>query len=420
MSDYKSLKIYSYQNPGEPIDKELDKRKNGYGSIKFPLYINPIDTRDKGNEIRLSNKLQLFFVPIPDYNSLLNAIRKNSSEIKKIIDELPGIASGQFFVQMLIKEIKGTNDIENVYSTTEEISDAIVNADNKKKSVRLQSFAKMYLSIQQQKVTKIQSLIDIRNLYDFLLKGEISDNKLPDGNLFRDNFVRIGSNYMTVHLPKDNETDISKQLDNWIHFINSDDFDSILKACVAHYYFEYIHPFYDGNGRLGRYIFCSYIGKKVDPYTAISFSYQINLKKKRYYKEFAEVENKKNFGEITFFVNSLLKYLVSGQKYVLERLKLAKNMLAFIEKGLGKVTQDKKQRQILYVYSQAFLFNDIDGSIDDDTMKEFMKKEDNLSYKRTREELDALEKVCFIKKVKKRPIKRTVSKKFLITIGLDM
>lgn len=417
MNSYQSLRIYSYQHPGEPLDDEIDKRLKGYGTIKFPLVINPIDER---LQRRLPNRFPLFLVQIGEYTSLMNTIRTNSVKIENLISKLPGVARDQFFLQMCVNEIKGTNDIENIASTTEEINNAIVNKDKQNKKVRLQSFAKMYFSIKEGQISRIEKLKDVRDLYDFLLKGEIPESKLPDGQLFRNGYVRIGTSTKTVHFPKISETEIDEQLENWIEFINNDQFDPILKACVSHYYFEYIHPFYDGNGRLGRYIFCSYIGKKLDPYTAVSFSYQVNLKKAKYYKQFEEVENKKNIGEITFFVIVLLKYLVSGQKYVLRELKLSRNMLDFVKSELSKLNYTDLKSAALFMYAQAFLFNNIDGSIEDREMIATIKNDEDVSKKEIRESLDELEKEGYIKKVKSRPIKRKIANEFLDSIGLSI
>lgn len=199
-----------------------------------------------------------------------------------------------------------------------------------------------------------------------------------------------------------------------------DKYDPILKACVAHYYFEYIHPFYDGNGRLGRYLFCSYIGKKVDPYTAVSFSYQITQKKARYYKEFQEVENEKNYGEITLFVISLLKYLVSGQKYVLGNLKDDHNILNFVKKKLEDFDYPNFEFNILYVYAQSFLFNSFDGSVQDTSLISFIKSTEKISTKKVKTAIEDLEKEGLIKTVKGRPKKRKLTTKFLDKIGLNI
>lgn len=126
----------------------------------------------------------------------------------------------------------------------------------------------------------IETLEDIRILYDKLLNDEIDKNKLPDGNLFRNNGVWIGNSDKKVHVPKEKEENFVSDLAQWLTFINKDEIPFIYKTFIAHYYFEYIHPFYDGNGRLGRYIACVYLAYKLDPLTAISFSREIGKNKK--------------------------------------------------------------------------------------------------------------------------------------------
>ncbi len=56
-----------------------------------------------------------------------------------------------------------------------------------------------------------------------------------------------------IYTPPEGETTIRDLLSNWERFVHSsDDLDPLVRMAVAHYQFEAIHPFADGNGRTGR------------------------------------------------------------------------------------------------------------------------------------------------------------------------
>jgi Fic family protein len=55
-----------------------------------------------------------------------------------------------------------------------------------------------------------------------------------------------------IHLSAPNHSRVNIEMTLFIHWFNSTDEDSIIKAAKAHLWFETIHPFDDGNGRIGR------------------------------------------------------------------------------------------------------------------------------------------------------------------------
>jgi Fic family protein len=58
-----------------------------------------------------------------------------------------------------------------------------------------------------------------------------------------------------IYTPPEGETLLHDMLANWERFIhNEENIDPLIRMAVAHYQFEAIHPFIDGNGRTGRVI----------------------------------------------------------------------------------------------------------------------------------------------------------------------
>jgi len=68
-----------------------------------------------------------------------------------------------------------------------------------------------------------------------------------------------------IYTPPKGESVINDKLDNLINFLNDDEqynIDHLLKMAIAHFQFEAIHPFRDGNGRTGRILNIHYLTNK--------------------------------------------------------------------------------------------------------------------------------------------------------------
>ncbi len=88
----------------------------------------------------------------------------------------------------------------------------------------------------------------IRQLHATLLDGVRGANRTPGE--FRTRQVHIGSDRRFVPAPP---TEIPSLIRDLEHYMNEpDSTDPLIRACLAHYQFEAIHPFLDGNGRVGR------------------------------------------------------------------------------------------------------------------------------------------------------------------------
>lgn len=87
------------------------------------------------------------------------------------------------------------------------------------------------------------------------LKGSEMDIRKVPGTV-----IGNQSTGQILYTPPVGEQVIRELLANWEQFIHADDdIDPLIKMAVAHYQFEAIHPFYDGNGRTGRILNILYL-----------------------------------------------------------------------------------------------------------------------------------------------------------------
>ena len=85
-----------------------------------------------------------------------------------------------------------------------------------------------------------------------------------------------------------------------------------LRSAIAHLYFESIHPFEDGNGRIGRAIAEKALSQGVGRPVLLSLSQTIEAKKNAYY---AALESAQKSNKITNWVNYFLDVIIDAQRY---------------------------------------------------------------------------------------------------------
>ncbi|HVJ50596.1 Fic family protein [Desulfitobacterium sp.] len=111
---------------------------------------------------------------------------------------------------------------------------------------------------------------------------------------------------------------LPKYMSTLIDYLHQEDsLDQIVKSIVLHYYFAYLHPYFDGNGRMSRLLQLWYLAQK--GYTAslfIPFSTYINGGKGLYYKAFTSIADNFKVSQIldvtpfvTYFIDQVVTKL---------------------------------------------------------------------------------------------------------------
>lgn len=402
MKEYESLiKLYY---------KHFDTKEVYKSRIESPcayvtdLEISPILRGERVKDV----KFPLFYVSLVELSLLEQNIFYNSKEITSLSSRLPRTANLACVRDIMMNEIEKSNGIEGVHSTKKELYESI----NSEKTTRFYGIVNKYIQIIEEKTKKIETPKEIRDLYDEIFKKDIlknPENQL-DGVLFRKDRIHVSdSKNSTIHTGDSSENMILDHINSLIEFMNKQDLPSLVKAAIVHYYFEYIHPFYDGNGRFGRYLFSMYLARKIDIYTGLSLSYAIFENKKKYSDLFLNTSNVKNYGEVTFFIKGMLEFIIKGQESIIEMLKDKILKLTYAESYIDKLEDIREEeKNILFIYIQNYIFAKDNPLID----KELLSYTSNISSLPTlRRYLKKLTDLDYITQVSKKPIIRTLSNK---------
>lgn len=403
--EYKSLKKIYYSDRNN-YEIEYDRRISGFGTIKTELFPYLM----KRHEFS-SSSYPLFSVPLLDIQYLSQQIVEKSQEIEKLADRLPEVANRQFYNEQLFNAIISTNEIEGIRTTRKDVAVAIEALNrNKKEQLKHRSTVRMYLDILSDEFLHITKLEDIRRIYDGLTTGEIATDDAVDGELFRQDSVSIVNDRsgQIEHIAPRSEDKIKEMLQSWIAFINKDQVPFLIKACLAHYFFENVHPFYDGNGRTGRYILSKYLSRKLDKFSGLIVSKKINEDKKDYYKAFAETGNLLNRADGTIFVLTILTFILKGQMEIIDTLSEKQELLDYYHDKMKKENLSEVEKNVLFILLQSQLFtSDHEASISDPEILEILSHTE-FSQRSIKRALNDLEEKGYLFKVSKRPIKHLV------------
>ncbi len=403
MKEYKYLKVLSYDTNFN-LEKELNIRRNPYYSILTDIKINPIQ---KGLHVK-DKWYELFSCNTTEILSKNERILNMSKVISKSEKILPKIVRISILSKMLINEIQSNHEIEGVQSTKKELRSSRY-SKSKKNNSKFHSIVNTYFKLLEENYKPFNSPEEISDLYKEMFKTENDSQNQIDGKYFRNEPVYIYKNQEKIHSGIYGEEKIYEYLNDMINLINNTEIPALIRVSISHFLFEYIHPFYDGNGRLGRFLLSLYLKEHLGIFSAISVSYSVNINKKIYEKIFLEAADVRNYGDLTIFVDKMLSIIIEGQYEMLHYLESAIDKVITIYKVLEEKNFDKNHEDVLSSYMMIFAFDKNSDMKDLDVLlnlNEELKKrgEKTLSKNKFKNIIEDLKNDGYLEVFKRKPL----------------
>lgn len=281
------------------------------------------------------------------------AVLKALAKANRALAELKGRAAtipnqGILIDTLALQEAKASSEIENIVTTQDELFQADLQLEGPKSAAAKEvALYRDALKLGFDQLRKSGGLITNRTLIEMfrLLKRREGGFRVTPGTALKNDITGE-----VVYVPPQDAREIEAAMAALECFINEDErsaLDPLIKMALIHHQFESIHPFPDGNGRIGRILNVLYLARAgLLEIPILYLSRHITRTKGDYYRLLQEVRTKGAWEEWTL--------------YMLEAVaETAQTTLAIVEGVRSQMAGAKKRMrdELPNLYSQDLLNN---------------------------------------------------------------
>lgn len=280
-----------------------------------------------------------------------------TGRISGIFGILDSVRQQREMMNLMISEAQKTSAIEGELLSREDLMSSIRNhlALNVKlkniKDKRAENIVLLMLEVRKNYHEKLSEKM-LKNWHQMLFKG----SKYINAGVYRKGEEpmqivsgRYGNEKVHYEAPPSSRIPMEmKQFVKWYNAFktNGNIQNAVIKAAIAHLYFESIHPFEDGNGRIGRALIEKCLAESLNRQVILSISTVIEKNKKRYY---TELNRASKTLEIDNWIVYFVQLLFDAQKNAIEVIHLSIKRTRFFDtcKDLLNARQTKVLKKML-------------------------------------------------------------------------
>ena len=269
-------------------------------------------------------------------------VLKEAIQASRALAELKGasdlIPNQKLLIQAIgLQEAKSSSEIENIVTTNDQLYLAFAqtnpNIDSQTKEVLFYKDALWhgYKALTKDRLLTTPLFVELVQIVNNTTEGI---RTLPGTKLLNPHSKQI------VYTPPEGESVIRDKLSNLEKFIYTNtELDPLVKMALIHYQFEAIHPFPDGNGRVGRILNILYlIHEKLLDLPILYLSQYIIAHKEAYYRGLREVTTENQWENwILFMLTGITETATKARQCILKIQTLMIKTTDLIKKELPKI-----------------------------------------------------------------------------------
>jgi Fic family protein len=284
-------------------------------------------------------------------------------ELKGIVDSLSNEIQQETVLQFMIAEAIKTSEIEGEFFSRQDVMSSIKNnlgvsdTFSKVRDKYAQGIGKLMVTVRNSYAEKLNEWI-IKEWHAILMEyyKRITPGEYRSGT---DSMQIISGSYgkEIVHFEAPPSSQVPVEMGNFINWYNNfevkptDIKKALIKTSISHLYFESIHPFEDGNGRIGRAIAEKCLSESLNRPVLMSISSTIEQNKNQYYESLKQAQRTLKITDWILYFSTLI---LESQKNAKQTVLFTLNKTKFMDR-FKNLMNERQTKAVLKMFENGIV-----------------------------------------------------------------